>query len=87
MAVRVVGHCSAFATTVVTASGGIWNDFCWAMPFLIWPYLTAPIAVTNAAIATTIRANRFFMKTQPPTSSGGTGALVGKAERGSSGPR
>ncbi len=35
IAVREFGHRSALATTVVTASGGIWNDACWAMPFLI----------------------------------------------------
>ena len=66
IAESVVGHCSAFATTVVTASGGGWYDFCWAMPFLIWPYLTAPIAVRKTAIATTISVIRFFMKSQPP---------------------
>jgi hypothetical protein len=43
--------------------------------------LTAPIAVTKTASATIISVIRFFMKTQPPTSSGSRLA-AGKAERG-----
>ena len=50
-----------FATTVVTASGGIWKLACCAMPFLIWPYFTAPIAVRNTAITRSIRTIRFFI--------------------------
>ncbi len=64
----VVGHDSFFTTTVVTASGGIWNAACCAIPFLICPYFTAPIAAMNTNKAPTVTTIRFFMGTKPPRS-------------------
>ena len=68
MAVRFAGHCSCRATIVVTASGGGWNEECWAIAFLTWPYFTAPMAVRKAAAASSIRIIRFFIGVRPPIS-------------------
>ena len=71
----IAGHSVGFATTVVTASGGILKAACCAMPFLICPYLTIPIVKTKTTIATSTRNIRFFMKTKPPASYPPTGSL------------
>jgi hypothetical protein len=54
MAFQVAGHSSRFATTVVTASGGGWNEACCFMPAWICRALTAAIAAMRTAVATSI---------------------------------
>ena len=62
MAFQVAGQFSDFATTVVTASGGIWNAACAFMPAWICRVLTAAIAAMKTRAAITIRNIRFFIR-------------------------
>src|SRR5688572_19931756 len=61
MARSVDGQTSCFATTVVTDSGGGWNEAPCALADLIWRIFTAPRAAMKTAMANSIKNIRFFM--------------------------
>jgi hypothetical protein len=58
---RVSGHSCSSATTVVTASGGGWNDAPCAMAALIWKNFVAPRPTISTIIVPVTISMRFFM--------------------------
>ena len=65
MALSVDGQCSSFATSVVTASGGGWNEEAWAMAVCTCLNFTVLMTARNAAMPTSITTIRLLMKTLP----------------------
>ena len=61
IALRDAGHSSCRATTVVTASGGIWNDACWAIAARICATFTRPSVVMNSVITASMNTMRFLI--------------------------
>src|ERR1700678_4434932 len=59
MTVSVEGHTSRWATTVVTAVGGIWKDAPWAIAVSTCRNFTNPSPPRIAAITTSVRISRF----------------------------